>query len=209
MMVFQISTPAMAFEWIKTIAVPMLFPEYHYNGNRMSGYDRTFTDDMVDLRLGPLMLRQFRVKPGMSMRIDMGMRQDKVNFPGCHFIHDGKGGWFPHYSTDHQGIDISLFQLLARTNGLTNSRVCPLFEAPRRSDDVCIIHEDVIRWKHFPRYWSFVRGIHRFTVDSPHKGQWCRALMVSLIRAWQTVEQTIETPVIWNAIAAHHDVIEM
>ena len=22
-------------------------------------------------------------------------------------------------------------------------------------------HDDVIKWKHFPRYWSFVRGIHR------------------------------------------------
>ena len=24
-----------------------------------------------------------------------------------------------------------------------------------------IYHDDVIRWKHFARYWSFVRGIHR------------------------------------------------
>ena len=32
-------------------------------------------------------------------------------------------------------------------------------------------HDDVIKWKHFPRYWSFVRGIHRSTVNSPHKGQ--------------------------------------
>ena len=23
------------------------------------------------------------------------------------------------------------------------------------------LHEDVIKWKHFPRYWPFVRGIHR------------------------------------------------
>ena len=23
------------------------------------------------------------------------------------------------------------------------------------------IHDDVIKWKHFPRYWPFVRGIHR------------------------------------------------
>ena len=32
-------------------------------------------------------------------------------------------------------------------------------------------HDDVIRWKHFPRYWPFVRGIHRSPVYSPHKGQ--------------------------------------
>ena len=32
-------------------------------------------------------------------------------------------------------------------------------------------HDNVIKWKHFPRYWSFVRGIHRSPVNSPHKGQ--------------------------------------
>ena len=36
-------------------------------------------------------------------------------------------------------------------------------------------HDDVIKWKHFPRYWPFVRGIHRSPVNSPHKGQWRRA----------------------------------
>ena len=38
-------------------------------------------------------------------------------------------------------------------------------------------NDDVIKWKHFPRYWPFVRGIH------PHKGQWSGALMFSLICA--------------------------
>ena len=32
-------------------------------------------------------------------------------------------------------------------------------------------HDDVIKWKHFPRYWPFVRGIHRSPVNSPHKGR--------------------------------------
>ena len=41
-----------------------------------------------------------------------------------------------------------------------------------------IDHDDVIKWKHFPRYWPFVRGIHR----SP-KGQWGGTLMFSLICA--------------------------
>ena len=38
-----------------------------------------------------------------------------------------------------------------------------------------------MKWKHFPRYWPFVRGIHRWPVNSPHKGQWRTALMFSLI----------------------------
>ena len=49
---------------------------------------------------------------------------------------------------------------------------------------LCAHHDDVIKWKHFPRYWPFVRGIHRSPVNSPHKGQWRRALMFSLICVW-------------------------
>ena len=45
----------------------------------------------------------------------------------------------------------------------------------------CCFHDDVI-WE--PRYWPFVRGIHRLPVDSPHKGKWRGALMFSLICAW-------------------------
>ena len=44
-------------------------------------------------------------------------------------------------------------------------------------------HDDVIKWKHFPRYWPFVRGIHRSPVNSPHKGQWRGALVFSAICA--------------------------
>ena len=50
-------------------------------------------------------------------------------------------------------------------------------------DHVDQIHDDVIKWKHFPRYWPFVRGIHRSPVNSPHKGQWRGALMFTLICA--------------------------
>ena len=46
------------------------------------------------------------------------------------------------------------------------------------------IHDDVIKWKHFPRYWPFARGIHWSPVNSPHKGQWRGALVFSLICAW-------------------------
>ena len=40
-----------------------------------------------------------------------------------------------------------------------------------------LLHDDVIKWKHFPRYWPFVRGIHLSPVNSPHKASdaelWC------------------------------------
>ena len=41
-------------------------------------------------------------------------------------------------------------------------------------------HDDVIKWKHFPRDWPFVRS----PVNSPHKGQWRGALMFSFICVW-------------------------
>ena len=51
------------------------------------------------------------------------------------------------------------------------------------SYDASLKHDDVIKWKHFPRYWPFVRRIHRSSVNSPHKGQWRGALMFILICA--------------------------
>ena len=45
-------------------------------------------------------------------------------------------------------------------------------------------HHDVIKRKKFPRYYPFVRGIHRSAVNFPHKGQWRGALMFSLICVW-------------------------
>ena len=59
----------------------------------------------------------------------------------------------------------------------------------------------MIKWKHFPRNWPFVRRIYRSPVNSQHKGQWRGALMFSLIGAWTSSKQTMETPVIWDAIA--------
>ena len=46
------------------------------------------------------------------------------------------------------------------------------------------LHDGVIKWKHFPCYWPFVRGIHWASVNSQHKGQWHRALIFSLVCAW-------------------------
>ena len=48
-------------------------------------------------------------------------------------------------------------------------------------------NDDVIKWKHFPRHWPFVRGIHLWPMSCFHKvtrSQWCGALISSLICAW-------------------------
>ena len=59
-----------------------------------------------------------------------------------------------------------------------------------------VIDQNVINWNNSPRYWPFVKGIHRSPMDSPHKGQWRRDLSFLWYGPEQTTEQTIEMLVI-------------
>ena len=68
-------------------------------------------------------------------------------------------------------------------------------------------HDDVIKWKHFPRYWPYVRGIHRSPVNSPHKGQWRGALMFSFICVWINGWVNNGEAGDLRRYRAHHDVI--
>ena len=59
----------------------------------------------------------------------------------------------------------------------------------------------------FPRYWPFVRGIHRSPVNSPHKGQWHGALMFSLICVWINGSINNRETGDLRRLRAHYDVI--
>ena len=74
---------------------------------------------------------------------------------------------------------------------------------------VHIRQNDAIKWKYFPRYWPFVRGIYRLSLISPHKGQWRGALMFSLICAW--INRWVNTGEAGDLRRhrAHYDVIVM
>ena len=88
------------------------------------------------------------------------------------FEHPTMGGWWtgvPFTNRDYPNQD--LFQ-----DKLHPHKLWDVINHPSP-------HDDVIKWKHFPRYWPFVRGIHRSPVNSPHKGQWRGALMLPLICA--------------------------
>ena len=74
---------------------------------------------------------------------------------------------------------------------------------------ICVTHDDVIKWKHFPRNWPFVRGIHRSPVNSPHKGQWRGALMYSLICFWINDWVNNREAGDLRRYRAHYDVIVM
>ena len=78
------------------------------------------------------------------------------------------------------GVADGWFLLWPRTLGtITITRVGRYVSAVPQRDG----HDDVIKWKHFPRNWPIVRGIHR-SRWIPHKGQWRGALMSSLICVW-------------------------
>ena len=85
--------------------------------------------------------------------------------------------------------------------------------APLRiTDHMCWVvacHDDVIKWNHFPRYWSFVWGIHRSPVNSPHKGQWRRALMFPFICAWINVQTNNREAGDFRHHSARYDVTVM
>ena len=68
---------------------------------------------------------------------------------------------------------------------------------------------DVIKWKHFPRHWPFVRGIHRSPVNSPQKDQWRRALMLSLICVWINGWENNREAGDFRRYCAHNDVTVM
>ena len=68
-----------------------------------------------------------------------------------------------------------------------------------------VMHDDVIKWKYFPRHWPFVRGIHRSPVNSPHKGPW--ALMFSLSCVWINGWVSNREAGDFRRNRAHYDVI--
>ena len=73
----------------------------------------------------------------------------------------------------------------------------------------CLYHDDIIKWKHFPRYWPFVRRIQRSPVNSPHSGQWRGALMFSLICVWINDWVNNREAGDLRRYRAHYDVIVM
>ena len=78
----------------------------------------------------------------------------------------------------YQLLSISL--LLVDMQSITCSYLCIWCWDVSLSILQFLTHDDVTKWKHFPRNWPFVR----VPVNSPHKGQWRRAYMFSLICVW-------------------------
>ena len=84
-------------------------------------------------------------------------------------------------------VKLSSFFFFYKCRNFTQSTCCcglRFYECLIIKESASTSHDDVIKWKHFPRYRPFARGIHPYPVNSPHKGQWRGALMFSLICVW-------------------------
>ena len=82
----------------------------------------------------------------------------------------------------------------------------PLFQEGCQSHST---HDNFIKWKHFPRNWPFVWGIHRWPVNFLHRGQWRGAFIFYLICArvngWVNILEAGDV----RRHSAHYDVIVM
>ena len=80
--------------------------------------------------------------------------------------------WYYHINSSRiSAIGLKFHGMIHRTRMMTHITKC------KEITLLPEIHDDIIKWKHFPRYWPFVQGIHQSPVNSPHKGQWRRALI--------------------------------
>ena len=57
----------------------------------------------------------------------------------------------------------ALYKISSVQSNIANHRPGP------RPHSKPLKHDDIIKWKYCPRYWPFMRGIHRSRVNSPQK----------------------------------------
>ena len=95
------------------------------------------------------------------------------------------------------GINVFAFEnLICKISTNFTCQLCLTRDKYHRSD-LMTTKDDVIKWKHFPRYWPFVRGIHRSSVNSSHKGQSFDVLFA--LRLNKRLSKQLRL-VIWDAI---------
>ena len=110
----------------------------------------------------------------LTVTESLGVRNDSVSQQECSY------GW----RWLHILMDLLKFETNVPSCGRGHQRrVLTCGNKPETMYGI-VIHDDVIKWKLFPHYWPFLRGIHRSPVNSPHKDQWRGALVFSLICAW-------------------------
>ena len=127
------------------------------------GYVKFFTN--VRRRYKVRVLRHFFVwKQIKTPREDINSGQEQVSRVWHPNKYNVKAGdiWFirvPYLLTACWHFGRKLRKIFNPTNYAMLWMQCGMYCGVLQRDR-SRIHNDVIKWKHFPRYWSFVRGIH-------------------------------------------------
>ena len=134
-------------------------------------------------------------------------------FIGRDIVSQAYGCWsaeeFSHYTFAPSWVQTAAFAVVTSISNLVETSKLVVISYAWVHPDSQRNHDDVMKWKHFPRYWPFVRGIHRSPVNSPHKDQWRAALMFSLICIWINGWVNYREAGDLRRHRAHYDVIVM
>ena len=150
----------------------------------------------TDMLSNPLSLKHLcRVQVRRSLDRDFRRKLHQLNVPlplqdylmvykpAFTFEQDHSSDGGPHQKdTEHNGPVSAAAGAGPSSQWWSQTKRWPLLHHEAKENNVCAIkcqsgatgsrYDDVIKWIHFPRHWSFVRGIHRSPVNSPHKSQW-------------------------------------
>ena len=128
--------------------------------------------------------------------------------------------WLSHIDSVSCSVNIPMMPQLIKPGITYHSCYTSMWKVICNSLDIsyihCLVHcqsckklqtnDDVIKWKHFPHYWPFVRG-----------DRWIPFTKASDVEVWcflsslpeQAVEKTIERPVILRCHHTHYDIAVM
>ena len=126
----------------------------------------------------------------------------------------------PHISPSRASYGVSIVRILEKIDRVVTAPHCSWFQRRPVTNIGHIrgrklvsfrLHDDVIKWKHFPRYWSFVRGIlHAVTGGSPSQKPVTRSFDVffdlGLKKRFskQSLRRWFQTP--WRSLWRHGNI---
>ena len=161
------------WQWFKawiSWSINLSYIRYHYNDVIMSAIASQITSLMIVFSTVYSDADQRKHQSSASLAFVRGIHRGPVNsphkwpvtrkmFPFDDVIMQEDYYMVYYVSAAEEGFHFRCYQHIEykKLDIVTTSRLNACTLMPR----IDMIHDDVIKWKHFPRYWPFVRGIHR------------------------------------------------
>lgn len=71
------------YDWLRNTLIPFVFPLTWYNGQALNSFERQNTKDQANYRLGPVRLRQLRVKESKIVNLFITKFRKSFGFFFC------------------------------------------------------------------------------------------------------------------------------